>query len=110
MRGTVSEDEARTAADEVIAHLDKLRAGFDTISDIAGLEPLAPAALEHIRRANDRLLALKPGKVVRVVGRSAQAAVQFEKLSKHHGYSAQLAFSMKEAEQLLDGLPDDLAL
>lgn len=110
MRGAVSAEEAARAVDEVLAQLPNLRPGFDTISDIAGLEPLSPEALEHIRRANQSLIQLQPGRVVRVVGRSAQVAVQFEKLSKQLGYSALLAFDVQEAERLLDGLPDDVAL
>lgn len=110
MRGAVSEEEARAAAEALISHLPQLRAGFDTITSIDGLEPLAPEALAHISRANDQLMRVNPGRVIRVVGRSAQAAVQFEKLSKPHGHSAQLAFSLAEAERILDGLPEDLAL
>lgn len=108
MRGTITADEARAAADEVIKHVASLRPGFDTISDIAGLEPLSPEALEHIRRANAALVSISAGRTIRVVGRSAQAAVQFERLSKEKGYSAQLAFSLQEAERILDGMPDDL--
>lgn len=110
MRGAVTEEEARAAAEELTRQLPQLRAGFDTITDINGLEPLSPDALAQIKRGNDQLMRVKPGRVIRVVGRSALAAVQFEKLSKAHGHSAQLAFSLEEAERLLDGLPDDLAL
>ena len=85
------------------AEVLKLRPGFDTISDISGLEPLLPEALEHIREVNAFLLTRQRGRLIRVVGKSAQAAVQFERLSKHHGYSAELAFSLEEAERILDG-------
>ncbi len=102
MSGTVSPAEAGTAADEVIREVVRLRPGFDTITSISGLEPLAPEALKEIGRIKTFLATLQRGRVVRVVGRSAQAAVQFERLSRGHGYSAQLAFSLAEAERILD--------
>ncbi len=102
MSGTVGQVEAQAAADQVIREVVRLRPGFDTISSISGLEPLEKAALEEIRRINAFLVTLQRGRLIRVVGRSAQAAVQFERLSRSHGYSAQLAFSLAEAERILD--------
>jgi hypothetical protein len=40
---------------------------------------------------------------VRVVGRSSQAALQFQRISRAVGYDSRLAFSFAEAERLLDG-------
>lgn len=103
MRGSITEADAKAAADLLLAEVRKLRPGFDTISDISGLEPLTAEALEHIRRINSHLLALQRGRLIRVVGKSVNAAVQFERMSKSHGYSAELAFSLEEAERILDG-------
>lgn len=102
MAGVVSADDARAAAERVEEEMKRLRPGFDTVSNIAGLEPLPPEALEQIRRINRYLVGFQRGRILRVVGRSAKTAVQFERLSKAHGYSAQLAFSLQEAERLLD--------
>jgi hypothetical protein len=103
MSGVVSQAEAKAAADQTIQEVSRLRPGFDTISSISGLEPLEPGALAEIERINAFLVNLQRGRLIRVVGKSAQAAVQFERLSRGHGYSAQLAFSLKEAERILDG-------
>ena len=103
MAGVVSEEDARAAAERLEEETKRLRPGFDTISNIAGLEPLPPQALEQIRRINEHLARFRRGRILRVVGKSAQTAVQFERLSKSYGYSAQLAFSLREAERLLDG-------
>ncbi len=40
---------------------------------------------------------------VRVVGRSSQAALQFQRISRTVGYDSRLAYSFAEAERLLDG-------
>jgi hypothetical protein len=42
---------------------------------------------------------------VRIVGRSAQIALQFARTSKEYQHEPYLAFSREEAERLLDGLP-----
>ncbi len=107
MRGAISLAEAQQAVEQVITESARLRPGFDTITDINGLDPLSPEVLEQIDRINRHLAKMAPGKVVRVVGRSVHAAVQFEKLSKKIGHSAQLAFSLEEAERLLDGMPEE---
>jgi hypothetical protein len=40
-----------------------------------------------------------------VVGRSSQAAVQFQRIGRAVGYDSRLAFSVGEAEELLDSTP-----
>jgi hypothetical protein len=40
-------------------------------------------------------------RVVRVVGKSPNGAVQMERLARHLGHAAHLAFSLDEAEAVL---------
>ncbi len=81
--------------------LSRLRAPVDVLSDIRELQCMDEGLVESFRKIGEQLGAFGVRRVVRVVGKSAQAAVHMERLSrqlKHHG--AHLAFSMQEAEQV----------
>jgi hypothetical protein len=83
------------------ATLERLRPPVDVLSDIRELEQLSDGLVEHFRLAGEELGRFGVRRVVRVVGKSAQAAVHMQRLSKHikkHG--AHLAFSLAEAEQV----------
>lgn len=103
LAGKVSVEELDAATAVLTEEVSKLRPRFDTVSNIAGLEPLDEAALARIDAINRLLVKLRRGRLIRVVGRSAQAALQFERMSRPHGYSAELAFSLAEADRILDG-------
>lgn len=81
--------------------LSRLRAPVDVLSDIRGLEVLDPQLLEDFKRFGERLRQFGVRRVVRIVGKSAQAAVQVERLTRHlKGHAAHLAFSEADAEQV----------
>ena len=86
--------------------LERLRPGFDMVSDLSGVTRLPPESTGQLRRIIEAARAKGYRRAVRVVGRSAVAAVQFERISRALSHEAYLAFSMEEAERLLDyGLP-----
>ncbi|MGV3625767.1 MAG: hypothetical protein ACO1OB_33455 [Archangium sp.] len=81
--------------------LSRLRAPVDVLSDIRELEELSPDLIGEFKLFGERLRQFGVRRVVRIVGRSAQAAVQIERLTRHlKGHAAHLAFSEAEAEQV----------
>jgi plasmid stabilization system protein ParE len=94
-------DPGRAAAveQELKEALERLRAPIDVLSDIRELQSLEGVAADDFRRITDHLRRFGVKKVVRVVGKSAQAAVHMQRLSRQlQGHTAHLAFSMEEAE------------
>ena len=103
LKGTLAGSELRAFVDKVLQESRRLAGGFDTVTIIDGLEPLGEEELKEIDRLLKEQLSLGERRVVRVVGKSTAAAVQFERIGKKIGRSAHLAFSVAEAERLLDG-------
>jgi hypothetical protein len=79
----------------------RLRAPFDVISDVRGLESLDDLPIQDARRLGELLAQARVRRVVRVVGKSSTAAIQMERIARAFGHSAHLAFTREEAEGLL---------
>lgn len=89
------------AMKELHDSLARLRPPVDVLSDIRELEGLNDALLDHFRQAGEVLGRFGVRKVVRVVGKSARAAVHMQRLSRQlKNHNAHLAFSLQEAEQV----------
>ncbi|MFP2913482.1 hypothetical protein ACLESD_52525 [Pyxidicoccus sp. 3LFB2] len=101
--GDVDDAEARQIGDAAVSAIDRLRPGLDTLSDLSGLTHVPSECAAQLRRIVEAARARGLRRAVRVVGRSAQAALQFERVSRSIGHEAYLAFSLEEAERLLDG-------
>jgi hypothetical protein len=101
--GEIDDAEAPRIADAAIAAMDRLRPGFDILSDLSGVTRLHARAAEPLRRIIEVARTRRFRRGVRVVGRSVDAALLFERTSRAIGHEAHLAFSLEEAEQLLDG-------
>lgn len=81
--------------------LARLRSPVDVMSDIRELEALDEHLVEQFKMLGLLLAQFGVRRVVRVVGRSAKAAVHMERLSRNlKNHAAHLAFSMQEAEQV----------
>ncbi|HZJ53187.1 MAG TPA: hypothetical protein VFD38_03535 [Myxococcaceae bacterium] len=102
-KGQVLEEELEQAERELRQALPRISPRFDMISDVSEAETLSPQALERIRRMGEMIVSAGLRTHVRVVGRSGQAALQFQRISRVVGYDSRLAYSFVEAEQLLDG-------
>jgi cytosine/adenosine deaminase-related metal-dependent hydrolase len=101
--GDIDDAEARQVGDAAVKAIERLRPGFDVMSDLTGLSPVTPEGLAQLRRIIEAARARGIRRVVRVVGRSVDAALQFERISRELGHEAYLAFSLEEASRLLDG-------
>lgn len=98
---------APTAVDAVTCHrelreaLTRLRSPVDVLCDIRELETMESVEPEKFLEVGETLRAFGVRKVVRVVGRRAQAAVHMQRLARQlENHTAHLAFSMEEAEQV----------
>lgn len=101
--GSPGSDGALMAERELRAALERLRPPIDVLSDIRELQSLDRLLAEDFKRVSEILREFGVKKVVRVVGKSAQAAVHMQRLSRHlNGHTAHLAFSMEEAEQVFN--------
>lgn len=101
-RGLVLAEELEEAERQLRAALPGLPPAFDVIADISAAEPLGPEAVVGVRRLAELLLPAGLRTHVRVVGLSAQTALQFQRISRAVGDDSRLAFSLAEAEGLLD--------
>jgi hypothetical protein len=101
--GEIGDEEARHIGDAAVKALERLRPGFDILSDLTGLAPITAEGQAQLKRIIEAARARGFRRVVRVVGRSVDAALQFERISRELGHEAYLAFSLEEAERLLDG-------
>jgi hypothetical protein len=104
IEGRLDDAQAKSAGDAIIREMDRMRPGFDMVSDLSNAEPLGPEGLNQFRRVLEAARERKFRRGVRIVGRSAQIALQFTRSSKEMRYEPYLAFSREEAERLLDGL------
>lgn len=103
-RGQVLEEELVRAEPELREALTRMGSAFDMISDVSTADTLSPEAVERIRHMGKVIVDAGLRTHVRVVGRSGRAALQFQRISRAVGYDSRLAYSMTEAEALLDGL------
>jgi hypothetical protein len=104
IHGRMEDADAPRVGDAIIQAMDRMRPGFSLISDLTQAEPVGPQAIEQLKRVITASRERKVGRTVRIVGKSAQAALQFARTSKEYQHEPYLAFSREEAERLLDGL------
>ncbi|HEX8703107.1 MAG TPA: hypothetical protein VF815_30000 [Myxococcaceae bacterium] len=102
--GQLDDADAPAVGDAVIRAMDRMRPGFALISDLTQAEPMGPLGVEQLKRVITASRERKVGQTIRIVGRAAQAALQFARTSKEYRHEPYLAFSREEAERLLDGL------
>lgn len=101
--GDVDDAEARQIGDASVSALERLRPGLDILSDLSGLTRVPAECAAQFRRIVEAARARGLRRVVRVVGRSAEAALQFQRISRRIDHEAYLAFCLEEAERMLDG-------
>ena len=101
LSGAPTSADAITCERELHDTLTRLRSPVDVLSDIRELETMDAFSPEHFLKLGEILRAFGVRKVVRVVGRRAQAAVHMQRMARQlKSHTAHLAFSMDEAEQV----------
>ncbi len=81
---------------------DRLRPGFDAITDVSRLGGVAPAAFPLLRRATTALVEGGMRRLVRVVGAAPGAAATVARITEGL-FDARVVTSVAEATRLLDG-------
>jgi anti-anti-sigma regulatory factor len=103
VEGRIDDEQAKSIADSIIKAMERLRPGFDMVTDLSQAEPLGPEGVAQFKRLLEAHRAKKAGRAVRIVGRSAKVALQFARTSKELQHEPYLCFSREEAERWLDG-------
>ena len=102
LKGSIPDEMAKAAAEEVMAETKKLSAGFCVVNDISGMQPAGPRGAAEIKRAQAFLGYMGVRRIIRVAPSSgAGAAQQFENATP--GYpAANTASTIEEADAILD--------
>jgi hypothetical protein len=100
--GFFSEDDVKSAGNQIIQGAASLRPGFDVINDVSGFKPVKPEASDHIIHIQEEVKKMSLGRVVRVVGDNVLAKMQLSRTSREAGYNAYTVATYEEAEHLLD--------
>lgn len=103
LAGTITPEDCRVMLDQLRTELARLTPGIDLINDVRELAAVPNFPPEVVRASADLLKEKGLRRIVRVVGRQATVTVGLEKTSRVFGFSAALAYSMEEAEKVLDG-------
>lgn len=104
LSGFMMDGEVAAAADMCIAEGKKLHKGFDIINDISTFKPATPAGADEIKRAQMALGEMGVGHVIRVVGASSIATMQFNRTQNAAGYVADTTATKADAEKMLENL------
>jgi hypothetical protein len=102
--GFFSLEEMRKCGDETIAATDKLRPGYDVVTDITQFKPGTPEVAEDIKRVQAHFHTSGARQGVRVVGGNAISGMQFRRTGSAADYQSVNVATLEEAEKLLDGL------
>ena len=102
LAGKFDDDEATASAEATMAAVEELEPGFDVLTDLREFEPSTDAAKEQLERSKLFLAAHDVGTVVRVVGDSPLANMQFDRTGDED-YEVHTVDSVSEAESILDG-------
>ena len=104
LSGRMDRSAIEEAADETVTTAERLREGFDIITDLSGFKPPSPEAAKPIKRAQSQLKEMGVDRVVRVVDEETSQVVvtAFERRSKDIGYSGETAETVEEATRMLE--------
>ena len=100
LSGHFNIDETRAAGKEVLAAANKMKPGFNLITDIRKCHPSDSASLQELQRILEALTKRGLRLAVRIT-QIALSALQFERVSKEVGYDSISTFSLEEAENII---------
>ena len=100
--GAFTEEEMTAANEKTLSLAKGLKPGFTAVNDITEYTVSGPEAAELITVGGKKMLDRGMKRLIRIVGESAIAQMQFQRTSKHAGYQAHTVASLEEAEELLE--------
>jgi hypothetical protein len=102
--GLLSDDECRAVSQHVIEEVcAQMKPGWSLINDISACKPLSQEGIGVVRESGAAVAKMGMKYVIRIVGVSAVAAMQFKRETKAT-YEANVVTSLADAEALLDKL------
>lgn len=103
LKGFLKNPEMQEVVDEVIRSIDKMKPGFDIITDLSEFKPVSQEGTEYLKRAQMAVYKSEVRKVVRVV-KHVISAMQFTRIQREIGadYEVIEANTLEEAERILD--------
>lgn len=102
--GELSHDDIKPIREDLTGHIGRLTAGFTCVVDIRQMH-IDPNLMgeEYVAIVQGALADSGMGKVARIVNRENEFVFhRMEKSSKNLGYTAILAYSVEEADKILD--------
>jgi hypothetical protein len=85
MDGFFSDDETKQFAEKIIQEARRLKAPYDSISDLRGFKPATPQGFENLRAAAGEVVKLGARRAIRIESTTGVASMQFSRLSKSVG-------------------------
>jgi len=101
LNGFFTIDEMKKCVDETITATNKLKHGYDVITDISQFKPGTPEVTKEIQRAQAHFASSGARRGVRIVGENALSGMQFKRTGTQAGYSSTNVASLEAAEQVL---------
>jgi hypothetical protein len=106
-RGFMKDEVVKAAVDQIVAGVDRLKPGFDVITDISTFRPAGKQGTEEITRGQDYINRHGVHRIVRVVDakKNLVSQNQFARLSENtydKKINIESVGSLAEAESLLE--------
>jgi len=102
LKGGITESEIKSAADLFISEVQKLNPPVDVINDISEFTPESNMDISHILRAQKFIVQYGLGRAIRVIRDKVEGVIPFVAGVVETGYNANLAYSVEEAEKMLE--------
>jgi len=102
LKGVIPKDEIKAAADFFIREVQKLKPPVDVINDISEFTPEGNMDTSEIVRAQKFIFQYGMGKTIRIIRDKVEGVIPFVGGVVETGYNAELAYSVEEAEKMLD--------
>jgi len=99
--GFLTPEQNQESGDRVIAELNKLKPGFDMITDLSKMEVTTQEGLQTFARLSKSFEAMNRKRSI-VVMDDAIARMQIGRTGRETGRQAEYAASVEEAERILD--------
>jgi hypothetical protein len=102
MVGYFEYKEMKDCTDKTITEVNKLKPGFDVITDLSEFKPVGQDTLDEIARGQAYFKKAGVRHAIRVEGKSRITGMQFSRMGKSTDYMPDIVATREEAEKLLD--------
>jgi hypothetical protein len=108
LKGKMDVEEIQLAANDILLNAQKLKSGFNIISDTSSFIPLSEEGRVIMENAMNQVKELGLNKEIQIISQQAQSLFnQRQYTSRSTGYAPKRALTLPEAEALLNRLEKD---